>query len=145
MEILLKAGDKINIPAGCKVTIVDNEIIIENDFQRRNILASTKNNCLVISWKDKEEEKPNKPTDNYKDGDILCNEDQSIFVVFKSYEEDNNNTTFQSHYNTVGRGDYRWLPQSFHVASIREQQLFFQKLKEKGLIWNANTRRVHIF
>lgn len=42
MEILLKAGDKINIPAGCKVTIVDNEIIIENDFQRRNILASTK-------------------------------------------------------------------------------------------------------
>lgn len=209
MEILLTAGDRINIPTGCKATIVDNEIIIENDFKRGDILASTKSDCLVIFWKDceiigcnegfdalystieraeeyntqllgynknvfrhateekkkklhehlkanglywnddtktvgfikKEERKPNKPIDNFKDGDILCNEDHTIFVVFESYEVDNYNYTFCSYYNTVEEDNKRWIPQYFHVASIEEQQLFFKELESKGLRWNAEIKR----
>lgn len=212
MEILLQAGDKINIPTGCRATIVDNEIIIENDFKRGDILASTKSDCLVIFWKDceiigcdeafdalystieraeeyntqllgynknvfryateeekkklhehlringlywddntktvgfirnKKEEKPNnKSTDKYKDGDILCNEGQTIFVVFESYEADNYNYTFCSHYNNVGEDNKRWVPQYFHVASIEEQQLFFKELESKGLRWDAEIKEI---
>lgn len=210
MEIILTAGDRINIPTGCKATIVDNEIIIENDFKRGDILASTKSDCLVIFWKDceiigcgegfdalystieraaeyntqllgynknvfryateeekkklhehlkanglywddntktvgfiknKEEKKPNKSVGNFKDGDILCNEDYTIFVVFESYEADNENYTFCSHYNTVEEDNKRWVPQYFHVASIEEQQLFFKELEYKGLRWNAEIKR----
>lgn len=214
MEILLKAGDRINIPTGCVATIVDNEIIIESDFKDGDFLVSTDGECFAIFWKTHivagyeefndsfdahycsdddddddligfnktffrhatEEEKQkihedlkskglywddeakvvkgikivkdkepivSKPIGNFKDGDILCMADRRIFVVFESYEVDNDNYTFCSHYNTAGEDNKRWVPQYFHVASIREQQLFFKKLEERGLIWNANTRRVH--
>lgn len=59
MEIKLNAGDKINIPTGCKATIKDNKIII----------------------KEKQEE--------FKDGDILIARDTGLIVVFKSYNEMN--------------------------------------------------------
>lgn len=56
MEIKLNAGDKINIPTGCKATIEDNQIIIE----------------------EKQEE--------FKDGDILHSNIAGRVVIFKSYE-----------------------------------------------------------
>ena len=113
MEILLKAGDIINIPTGCIATIKDNQIIIE---EQKEV---------------------------FKDGDILCTEDGLIFTVFESYEVDNNNYTFCSYYNTAEEDNKRWVPQYFHVASVKEQQLFFKKLEEKDLIWDINTRRVY--
>lgn len=57
MEIKLNAGDKIAIPTGCKATIEDNQIIIE----------------------EKQEE--------FKDGDILRSVQTGTIVIFKSYED----------------------------------------------------------
>ena len=59
MEIKLNAGDKINIPTGCKATIEDNQIIIE----------------------EKQEE--------FKDGDILHSTETGKMVIFKEYDDDN--------------------------------------------------------
>lgn len=56
MEIKLSAGDKITIPTGCKATIEDNVIIIE----------------------EKQEE--------FKDGDILHSVKTGAIVIFKSYQ-----------------------------------------------------------
>nr|DAS39775.1 MAG TPA: hypothetical protein [Caudoviricetes sp.] len=55
MEIKLNAGDKIAIPTGCKATIEDNQIIIE----------------------EKQEE--------FKDGDILHSKTSNIVAIFKYY------------------------------------------------------------
>lgn len=62
MEIKLNAGDKIQIPTGCKATIEDNQIIIE----------------------EKQEE--------FKDGDILYAQPADIIVIFKSFEQTRSNT-----------------------------------------------------
>lgn len=62
MEIKLSAGDKIAIPTGCKATIEDNLIIIEEQ---------------------KEE---------FKEGDILHSKDANRVVIFKSYENSYHNT-----------------------------------------------------
>ena len=59
MEIKLNAGDKINIPANCKATIEDNQIIIE----------------------EKQEE--------FKDGDILHSTETGKMVIFKEYDHGN--------------------------------------------------------
>lgn len=58
MEIKLNAGDKINIPTGCKATIEDNLIIIE------------------------------KKQDDFKDGDILHSKITDIVVIFSHYTRD---------------------------------------------------------
>ena len=59
MEIKLNAGDKITIPTGCKATIEDDLIVIE----------------------EKQEE--------FKDGDILIARDEGLITIFKSYEGNN--------------------------------------------------------
>ena len=59
MEIKLNAGDKINIPTGCKATIKDNLIVIE----------------------EKQEE--------FKDGDILHSTETGKMVIFKEYDHGN--------------------------------------------------------
>lgn len=56
MEIKLSAGDKITIPTGCKATIKDNTIIIE----------------------EKQEEE-------FKDGDILHSIYDGIMIIFKAF------------------------------------------------------------
>ena len=51
MEIKLSAGDKIQVPTGCKATIVDNQIIIEEkpeDFKDGDILHSTQTDRILI-------------------------------------------------------------------------------------------------
>ena len=58
MEIKLNAGDKITIPTGCKATIEDDLIVIE----------------------EKQED--------FKDGDILHSNITGRVVIFKSYEND---------------------------------------------------------
>ena len=50
MEIKLNAGDKIQVPAGCKATIEDNQIIIEEqkEFKDGDILHSTQTDRILI-------------------------------------------------------------------------------------------------
>lgn len=50
MEIKLNAGDKITIPAGCKATIEDNQIIIkeQKEFKDGDILISKYRKLIVI-------------------------------------------------------------------------------------------------
>lgn len=50
MEIKLSAGDKITIPTGCKATIEDNQIIIEEkqEFKEGDILHSNMTSRVVI-------------------------------------------------------------------------------------------------
>ena len=58
MEIKLSAGDKIQVPTGCKATIKDNQIIIE------------------------------KKQDDFKDGDILHSRNHRRVVIFSNYSRD---------------------------------------------------------
>lgn len=58
MEIKLNAGDKIQIPTGCKATIKENTIIIEEQ---------------------KEE---------FKEGDILIARDTGLIVILKNYQNE---------------------------------------------------------
>lgn len=76
MEIKLSAGDKIQIPTGCKATIEDNQIIIEEQ---------------------KEE---------FKDGDILHSNMTGRVVIFKSYEDESCRVfcTYYNSANTSNNG-----------------------------------------
>ena len=119
MEIKLSAGDKIQIPAGCKATIEDNLIII----------------------KEKQEEKQR---EEFKDGDILHSKATGTIAIFKEYKNEFS-IDFYSHYHNQGNCSSTWNTSSFRHATEEEKQAFFDNLKAKGLRWNAETKTMERF
>lgn len=110
MEIKLSVGDKLNIPTGCKATIENNLIIIEEQ---------------------KEE---------FKNGDILLSKITGIVVIFSHYTRDDKHifgSYFDSTNNDPNTG---WFTEKFRLATEKEKQAFFDELKAKGLKWNAKTK-----
>ena len=74
MEIKLSAGDKIQIPTGCKATIEDNQIIIEEQ---------------------KEE---------FKDGDILKSNYNEAIIIFKAFDNDGKMLSYSNNYADINDG-----------------------------------------
>ena len=74
----------------------------------------------------------------FKDGDILIS-NLGIILIFKKYIDYG---VFTSYYNTVNSNNRDWYTGSFHHATDEEKQLLFDKMKEQGLKWNAEEKRV---
>lgn len=113
MEIVLKQGDRLPVPEGCKATIDGNEVVIEK----------------------KEQE--------FKDGDILASTECAIvktILIFKGKEPRKN--SFRSHFNSSGLNEEGWAYSLFRYATDEEKQLLFDKMAEQGLRWNAEEKRV---
>lgn len=82
-----------------------------------------------------------KEVQEFENGDVLCSFYNDTMLIFKDvnkYARD----YFDSHYNNKGFGDKRWYSASFRHASEEEKQLLFEKMKEQGLKWNADEKRV---
>ena len=109
MEILLKQGDRLPIPEGCKAVMEGNVVLIE--------------------------EKENE----FKDGDVLHSVFDDTMVIFKSTQ---GKEGFYTHYNTRDLSDANWRIDAFRLATTEEKQLLFNKMKEKGLRWNAEEKKV---
>lgn len=115
MEVTLKAGDSLNIPEGCKAVIKDNVVVFEKE--------------------EKED------MQDFKDGDVLHSIYDSVVLIFNYYTD---STYFSSHYNCSGVGNNMWRIGCFRHATEEEKQLLFDKMKEQGLQWNAEEKRVEV-
>ena len=111
MEIKLQAGNKIDIPDGCKATIKGGNVIFEKEEQE------------------------------FKDGDVLYSVYSGTILIFKEMCEDGSNR-FYSHYNTDRSSNKGWNKVAFRHATEEKKQLLFDKMKEQGLLWNAEKKRV---
>ena len=112
MEVKLKAGDSLNIPEGCKAVIKDNVVVFERE-EKEEVLE-------------------------FKDGDVLTSK-TGVVLIFKN---DDGCDRFTSHYNTANFLNSFWWKSHFHHATEGEKQLLFDKMKEQGLQWNAEEKRV---
>lgn len=116
MEIKLSNGDRLTVPQGCKATVNGSEIIIEKKQE-------------------------------FKDGDILTSiYDGNTTLIFKCYHNDGSGRGI-SHFNTEtnslkGIDNKCWDMDSFRQATDEERQHLFDKMKERGLRWNAEEKRV---
>ncbi|WP_314712612.1 hypothetical protein [Prevotella pallens] len=111
MKVELQAGDTIAIPDGCKATIKDGSVVIEEEVQE------------------------------FENGDVLCSAYNGTMVIFKEKEKDGSRY-FYSHYNTDRSSNKGWNSAAFRHATEEEKQLLFKKMKEQGLKWNADEKRV---
>lgn len=129
MKIELQNGDRITIPEGCKAQINGNEVVVEKEkkeeaktqeFKDGDVLTSLFNNKVVFIFKEDEL----KQKDN-RNGYYVCHTaDYVIDVPTKD------SLSFCGHKDDV------------RLATNEEKQLLFDKMKEQGLRWNAEEKRV---
>ena len=120
MELKLKAGDSLNIPEGCKAVIKDNVVVFEREekeevqeFKRGDVIVSKMNEILLV--------------------DVHCFENR-ILRSFVHIKQDG--TLFNSSYS-LWNEHHVW-----RLATEEEKQLLFKKMKEQGLKWNVEKKRV---
>lgn len=77
----------------------------------------------------------------FENGDVLCSAYSGTMVIFKEKEKDGSRY-FYSHYNTDRSSNKDWNSTAFRHATEEEKQLLFDKMKEQGLKWNAEEKRV---
>ena len=82
-----------------------------------------------------------KEKQEFKDGDVLHSVYNSTMLIFKEEEKDHSNR-FYTHYNTNHSSNEKWNKDAFRHATEEEKQLLFDKMKEQGLKWNAEEKRV---
>ena len=112
MEILLKQGDRLPIPEGCKAVINGNEVVIEK--------------------KENEDGK-------FKEGDVLISSLNGCMVIFKKYKDA---WRFDAHYNDEYDTNTDFNNRAFRHATDEEKQQLFDNMKEQGLRWNAEEKKV---
>ena len=82
-----------------------------------------------------------KEVQEFENGDVLCSVYNGAIVIFKEKEKDGSRY-FYSHYNTDRSSNKGWNSAAFRHATEEEKQLLFDKMKEQGLLWNAEKKRV---
>ena len=126
MKVELQCGDKITIPEGCKAQINGSEIVVE-----------------------KEEAK----MQDFKDGDVLTllHNNKGVFIFREDeLKQKNNENGYYVGYAAGYRIDVPSKGSPFfygHRKDVRhateeEKQFLFDIMKEKGLRWNAEEKRV---
>lgn len=114
MKVELQCGDTITIPEGCKATIKDGSVVFEKEEKAQEV-------------------------QEFKDGDVLHSKYNDEVLIFKDYTY---MACFTSHYNYSGKSNEGWMVERFRHATEEEKQLLFDKMKEQGLRWNAEEKRV---
>ena len=129
MKVELQNGDRITIPEGCKAQINGNEVVI------------------------KKEKKEEAKTQDFKDGDVLTSRfDNKVVFIFKEDElkqKDNRNGYYVCHtadyvidVSTKDSLFFCGHKKDVRLATDKEKQFLFDKMKEQGLKWNAEEKRV---
>ena len=113
MKVELQCGDTIAIPDGFKAIVKDGSVVFEKE--------------------EKEQE--------FEDGDVLYSVYSGAMLIFKE-EEKVGSKYFYSHYNTDGSSNKGWNSEAFRHATEEEKKQLFDKMKEQGLRWNAEEKKV---
>lgn len=119
MEVKFNAGDMCAIPDGCKATIKDGVIIFEKEeskeqeFKRGDVIVSKINEILLV--------------------DVHCFENR----ILRSFVHIQQDGIFINSSYSLWNERHTW-----RHATEEEKQLLFDKMKEQGLKWNAEEKRV---
>ena len=124
MKVELQCGDTITIPEGCKAIVKDGSVVFEREevqeFKDGDVLTSRFDNKVVFIFKEDEL----KQKDN-RNGYYVCHTADYVIDV----------PTKDSLFFCGHKKDVR-------LATEKEKQLLFAKMKEQGLKWNAEEKRV---
>lgn len=120
MKVKLECGDSITIPKGCKAIVKDGSVVFERkkeeykeEFKRGDVIVSKMNEILLVDVHSFENCRLRSFVHIQQDG-MLSDSSYSLW-----------------------NGKHTW-----RLATEEEKQLLFDKMKEQGLKWNAEEKRV---
>ena len=119
MKVELQCGDTITIPDGCKAIVKDGSVVFEKEeskeqeFKRGDVIVSKMNEILLVDRHSFE---------------------NRILRSFVNIQQDG--ILFNSSYSSWNE-HHAW-----RLATEEEKQKLFAKMKEQGLKWNAEEKRV---
>ena len=119
MEIKFKRGDRLPLPEGCKAVIEGNVILIQSkgeEFKDGDIVIPAKGNCIYPFIY--------RGTSDYGTHKFYAGIDILGDLVIDRIGD-------------CGFGD-----NELRLATEEEQKLLFMKLKEQGLRWNAEEKKI---
>ena len=134
MKVELQCGDTITIPEGCKATIKDGSVVFEKeekdeaktqDFKDGDVLTSLFDNKVVFIFKEDELKQKENKNDYY-----VCHIYVSSSIGYTIEVPTKDSLSFCGHKDEV------------RLATNKEKQFLFDKMKEQGLLWNAEEKRV---
>lgn len=123
MKVELQCGDTITIPEGCKATIKDGSVVFEKEEQNEQ---------------------------EFKDGDVVVpvlDGHRLYAFIYKSTDTEGSHS-FYVGLDTCSKliisesPDVRWCDNDLSHATKEEKDVLFYSMKEKGLQWNAEEKRV---
>ena len=76
---------------------------------------------------------------DFEDGDVLHSVHDDLMLIYK---ESCSSECFSSHFNMMHNYNHGWNIHYFRHASEEEKAELFDKMKEQGLRWNAEEKRV---
>ena len=119
MKVDFQCGDTITIPVGCKAVIKDGNVVFEREekFKEGDILAIA--DCI-------------KATHPFIYKRTRDNGFHSFYIGLAAYNE----------LSICDNPNYNWGNGTLRYATEEEKQLLFDKMKEHGLRWNAEEKRV---
>ena len=116
MKVELQCGDKITIPEGCEAIVNGNEVVVEKEekeFKRGDVIVSKMNEILLVT---------------------IYDFDSNLLTSFVNID---------AHGNLFNNPYQKWnVSHDWRLATEEEKQLLFDKMKEQGLRWNAEEKRV---
>ena len=122
MKVELQAGDKITIPKGCKAIVKDGSVV----FEKEEKVQEFKDGDILVAVVDGKR----RNAFIYKSTDAV-----GFHLFYVGINADGNLLI-----NDSSNG--RWGCQILSYATEEEKQLLFDKMKEQGLKWNAEEKRV---
>lgn len=131
MKVELQAGDTIVIPKGCKASIKDGSVVFEKEEQKErefkdgDVLTSLFDNKVVFIFKEDESKQKYNKNDYY-----VCHIYVSCPAGYVIEVPTKDSLSFCGHKEDVRH------------ATNEEKQFLFDKMKEQGLKWNAEEKRV---
>ena len=134
MKVKLKCGDSITIPKGCKAIVKDGSVVFERekkeeaktpDFKDGDVLTSLFDNKVVFIFKEDESKQKYNKNDYY-----VCHIYVSHSTGYTIEVPTKDSLSFCGHKDDV------------RLATNEEKQFLFDKMKEQGLKWNAEEKRV---
>lgn len=131
MKVKLKCGDSITIPEGCKAIVKGKSVVFEKEEQKDqefkdvDVLTSLFDNKVVFIFReDESKQKYN------KNGYYVCHIYVSHSTGYTIEVPTKDSLSFCGHKDDV------------RLATNEEKQFLFDKMKEQGLKWNAEEKRV---
>lgn len=118
MKVELQCGDTITIPEGCKAIVKDGSVVFEKEenkeeFKRGDVIVSKANEILLVD---------------------VHSFENCMLRSFVHIQQDG--MLFDSYYS-LWNENYTW-----RLATEEEKKELFDLMKENGLQWNADQKRV---